>query len=296
MFNDARDAQIAFLSLFLLLGVSRCDWTLHPGHLLAAIASCLLAQWVATVLIPYFQQRRWWAAATSDARPVQLATLPGWRSAAITSLGLCLLLRANSPLTMALAGGLAIASKFVFCYKRKHCFNPANFGIVAALLLTGDAWVSPGQWGADAWYLLVFASAGCLVLGWVGRWDTSLAFLASYAGLEAARSLYLHQGWDIWTHQFSSGSLLLFALFMLTDPRSIPNARAARLVWALAIAIATFVLQHQFYSQTALFWALFALAPLTPLLDALWQAPQFSWQAVRRDRGGSRELAVGNRG
>lgn len=72
---------------------------------------------------------------------------------------------------------------------------------------------------------------------------------------------------------------------MLTDPRSIPNARGARLLWAVAIALSTFVLQHQFYLPTAIFWSLFALAPLTPLLDARWQAPAFDWRAVyRRDR------------
>ncbi len=284
MFKDARDAQIAFLGLFLLLGVSTRDWTLRPELLLATVVSCLLAQWVLAALLPYLQQQRL-AAAIAPMRPASLLALPGWRSAAITSLGLCLLLRANSPLTMVLAGGLAIASKFLLRTPTKHFFNPANFGIIAALLLTPDAWVSPGQWGTEGWYLLLFAGAGGLVLGWVGRWDTSAAFLGSYAGLEAVRSLYLHQGWDIWAHQFSSGSLLLFALFMLTDPRSIPNARAARLLWAAGIAAVTFVLQHQFYLPTAIFWALFALAPLTPLLDALWQAPQFDWRSVcRRDR------------
>jgi hypothetical protein len=66
------------------------------------------------------------------------------------------------------------------------------------------------------------------VLKRVGRWDTTLAFLGSYALLEALRNLWLGWAWDVWAHRLMSGSLLLFALFMVTDPRSIPNARPAQ--------------------------------------------------------------------
>jgi Na+-transporting NADH:ubiquinone oxidoreductase subunit NqrB len=74
-----------------------------------------------------------------------------------------------------------------------------------------------------------------------------------------------------------SGSLLLFALFMITDPRSIPNARISRVLWAGCIAIFTFILRNQFFVSTAVFWALFALSPLSVLLDFIWSAPWFSW-------------------
>jgi Na+-transporting NADH:ubiquinone oxidoreductase subunit NqrB len=74
-----------------------------------------------------------------------------------------------------------------------------------------------------------------------------------------------------------SGSLLLFALFMITDPRSIPNARISRLLWAGSIAVVTFILRNQFFVSSAVFWALFALSPLSVLLDYIWSAPRFSW-------------------
>ncbi|MDY6941360.1 MAG: RnfABCDGE type electron transport complex subunit D, partial [Cyanobacteriota bacterium] len=212
-------------------------------------------------------------------------SLGSLRSALITSLGLCLLLRANEPTTMAIAGCLAIASKFLFRIRGKHFFNPANFGIIAALLLTSDAWVSPGQWGTDWWYLLLFAGTGGMVLQKVGRWDTSAAFFIAYAGLEAIRNIRLGQGWDIWAHHLTSGSLLLFALFMLTDPRSIPNARIARLLWAVAIAGLAFIFGHQLYLSTAIFWALFLLSPMTIVLDSVWSAPRFSWQTIRQPFG-----------
>lgn len=258
LLNDIRDYQILFLSLFLALGIGTRDWTLRPELIGVAIATCLLTQWMLSSIL-------------SKEQNINL------RSALITSLGLSLLLRADHWTTMALAAASAIASKFFFQVGNKHFFNPANFGIITALLLTSDAWVSPGQWGEDWWYGLLFFGTGGMILQRVGRWDTTAAFLGSYSLLEAIRNLWLGWTWDVYCHRLMSGSLLLFALFMVTDPRSIPNARIGRLVWAVCIAIFTFILRNYFFISSAVFWALFILAPLTILFDAFWSAPEYSW-------------------
>ena len=104
-----------------------------------------------------------------------------------------------------------------------------------------------------------------------------IAFLLAYGTLEAARNLWLGWSWDVWQHQFMSGSLLLFALFMLTDPRSIPDSKTGRLFWTIAIALLTFILQHYFYLSTAIFWSLFIISPLTLILDMIWSATRFNW-------------------
>mgnify|MGYP000497590600 FL=1 len=64
---------------------------------------------------------------------------------------------------------------------------------------------------------------------------------------------------------------------MVTDPRSIPNTRTGCIVWAVCIALFAFILRNYFFLSTAVFWALFALAPLTILIDTLWFSPKFSW-------------------
>lgn len=294
MLRDARDYQILFLSLFLMLGLATRDWTLRPEVVGVAISTSLTTQ----VFFSQLHQRfRTASSEVSDLRlpaaiqpaqisqPSRLSTLLAsltlnWRSPLISALGLSLLLRVEHLPTMALAAFVAIASKFLLKVDGKHFFNPANIGIVAALTLTHDAWVSPGQWGEELWYALIFLGAGGMVLKRVGRWDTTAAFLSSYALLEALRNLYLGWTWDVWLHRLSSGSLLLFALFMVTDPRSIPNARPARLIWALAIAALTFVLRNYFYLSTAVFWALFFMSPLTIALDALWQSKRFTWKRL----------------
>jgi Na+-transporting NADH:ubiquinone oxidoreductase subunit NqrB len=73
----------------------------------------------------------------------------------------------------------------------------------------------------------------------------------------------------------------MFALFMVTDPRSIPNAKNARIVWAVAIAGLTFILRNYFFMPSAVFYALFIMSPVTIVLDYLWVAPQFSWYKSR---------------
>ncbi|MDV3352587.1 RnfABCDGE type electron transport complex subunit D [Leptothoe sp. ISB3NOV94-8A] len=274
IFKDARDYQILCLALFLILGVAMRDWSLQPAIVATAIITALGSQGLFSWLMSH------------NSSSNQLQTISpaefNWRSPLITALGLSLLLRTDHIATMALAASIAIASKFLFKVNDKHFFNPANLGIIAALTLTNDAWVSPGQWGDEIWYGLIFMGAGGMVLKRVGRWDTTGMFLASYALLEAVRNLYLGWTWDVWAHRMMSGSLLLFALFMVTDPRSIPNARPARLIWALAIAVLTFVLRNHFYLSTAVFWALFALAPLTIMLDKLWESPRFEWKQFGR--------------
>ena len=295
--KDARIYQILFLLLFLLVGIGTRDWTLQPGMIAATITTCLLTQW-GMELIRQQTESRCQEEVTghspipqdiSETAPkstqpffhLPTASLPPFLSslpsALITSLGLSLLLRADSYSTLILASVMAIASKFLLRVRGKHIFNPANFGIIAALLLTSDAWVSPGQWGEEGWYMLMFLSTGGIVLKQVGRWDTTVAFLATYAGLEAVRNLWLGWTWDVWAHRLMSGSLLMFALFMITDPRTIPDARIGRLIWAVAIALLTFFLRNYLFISTAVFWALFTLAPLSILLDWLFPSDRFRW-------------------
>ncbi|MEL6462823.1 MAG: RnfABCDGE type electron transport complex subunit D, partial [Cyanobacteria bacterium J06621_15] len=231
LFKDIRDYQILYLSLFLVLGISTRDWTLRPSMILVAIVTSLFTQSLLTLIA-----NRW--SFNSDKENKQHKEhKTNIRSPLITSLGISLLLRADYPTTMFFAAATAIASKFIFKLEDKHFFNPANFGIISALVITPDAWVSPGQWGEDWWYGLLFIGAGGMILHRIGRWDTTAAFLGFYALLEAIRNFWLDWTWDVYLHRLMSGSLLLFALFMVTDPRSIPNSRIGRLTWAACIAL-----------------------------------------------------------
>ena len=266
--QDGRDYQIIFLLGFIALGSFSRDWTLVWQYDLGLILMCLVCQGLGVLLSSRLQ--------------TPPRTLPwGLKSALITALSLTLLLRANHFSTLVLAAGVAIASKFFCRWQDKHFFNPANVGIMAALVLSGDAWISPGQWGTTGWLIACFLATGSLVLGKVGRWETSVVFLAVYSTLEILRNAWL--GWDISVvlHHLGSGSLLVFALFMLSDPRSIPDGVAGRVLWATLIAGVTFIFEHSLYLPAAPFWALFCCAPLTLLCDRRWPAPRFFWLKSR---------------
>lgn len=112
------------------------------------------------------------------------------KSALISSLSLCLLLRTNDLTVAALAAAIAILSKFAVRWRDKHVFNPTNLALVV-MLSFGLGWISPGQWGQVAWFGFLIACLGPLVVTRAARADVTLAFLTSYVGLLFARALWL---------------------------------------------------------------------------------------------------------
>src|SRR5262245_19309371 len=128
---DPRYYQIAILSALLAYGMGHLDFEVSLGRAALLLGTALAAQY---------------ACSAAWRRPFDP------RSALISGLSLCLLLRTNSvPLAVA-AAVLTIGSKFVIRIGGKHIFNPTNVGIVALMALTGQVWVSPGQWGNVAFF------------------------------------------------------------------------------------------------------------------------------------------------
>jgi Na+-transporting NADH:ubiquinone oxidoreductase subunit NqrB len=260
--KDARIYQIAFQAVLLTIGVVARDFTLKPEQMLLCFAAGIATQafWVERLKL-------------SDV---------GWLSPVITCLGLSLLLRADSMWVHPLAAAIAMTAKFTVRIGGKHVFNPANLGVIVALIALPGAWVSPGQWGNDLAYALWFVALGGLVTQRARRWDISWCFLAAWLGLVAARVLWLGQAQAIWWHQLQSGGLLLFTFFMISDPMTIPNRQRARVVHAIAVAALAFVWQFVLFKPNALLWALFLCSPLVPLLDRIWPGQKARWNAGPR--------------
>lgn len=258
IFNDARHFQIIYLSIFLLYGIIALGWEVDSWKYVTLIGTCLAVQGIAALIYK--------------------KSLVSLKSSMITALGLCLLLKSNSYETLALAGTVAIASKFLIRYKGKHIFNPANIGIIVAVLFSGDAWISPGQWGSNALLVYFFGAAALIVLLKVGRLDSSLLFLAAFVALEIGRTIiYLGWDWDVLWHKLMNGSFLLFIFFMITDPMTTPDHSKGRVIWAVSLAALSFFLTNWFYINTAPIWALFILSPLTAVLDRKFRGVKFEW-------------------
>jgi len=88
----------------------------------------------------------------------------GLRSAAISALGLSLLLRTDVWWVLPFSAVVAIGSKFLVRTHHKHIFNPTNLGLAVAMMATRHAWCSPSQWGENALLLAWFFAPGRLMV------------------------------------------------------------------------------------------------------------------------------------
>ena len=253
---DPRLYQIAALSGLLLYGLIALDLEVRLSRAILILSSVLAAQYVA--------MRVW--------------RLPAYdpKSVLISGLSLCLLLRTNSALFAVAGALLAVFGKFLIRVRGKHVFNPTNFAIVA-LLLTGEAWVSPGQWGNAAFFGFLLACLGGLVVNRAARSDVTIAFLLAYGGLVIGRSLWLGEPMTIPLHRLQNGALLIFAFFMISDPRTTPDARAGRILFAFLVALGAAYVQFRLFRTNGLLWSLACFAPLVPILDRVLPGPRYQW-------------------
>jgi Na+-transporting NADH:ubiquinone oxidoreductase subunit NqrB len=256
---DPRLYQIGALSALLAYGLVYLDLDIRPERAALILATALAAQYACT---------RAWGLPAFDPR-----------SALISGLSLCLLLRTNGAAPALVAAVLAVTSKFALRWRGKHLFNPTNFAIVV-LLLTGHAWASPGQWGSAAFFGFLLACVGGLVVNRAARSDVTFAFLAAYGALVVGRSLWLGEPLAIPAHRLQNGALLIFAFFMISDPRTTPDSRAGRLLFAALVALGGAYVQFRLFRTNGLLFALFAASALVPLLDHMLPGPRHEWRAT----------------
>jgi enediyne biosynthesis protein E5 len=259
---DPRYFQIAALGTLLFYGCARLGFEIDALQIALTLSTAIGVQLLLASL-------------TRTHSPLDL------RSALITGLSLCLLLRTNTAWYAAVAAAAAILSKFVFRFRDKHLFNPANFGLVI-LLLAGPriAWCSAGQWGSTVVLTFFFACIGLLVVHRARRADISFAFLAGYAFLLFGRSAYLGEPWTIPWHRLQSGALLLFAFFMISDPRSTPNSWLGRLIFAWLVVLGAGFVQFGLNRPNGLFLSLALFSLLVPLIDFLFPAARYEWSLL----------------
>ena len=258
--RDPRLYQILLLASLLVYGTVRLDLEIPPGRALLLLAVALLTQLACT---------RLWRLPAFDPR-----------SALISGLSLCLLLRTNSAALAVLAAVVTIASKFVLRFRGKHVFNPTNFGIVALMLATGQVWVSPGQWGNAAFFAFLIACLGGLVVNRATRSDVTYAFLAFYLAILFGRALWLGQPMAIPLHQIENGAFLIFTFFMISDPKTTPDSRAGRVLFALLVALGAGFVTFVLYRPNGLLLSLAFLSPVVPLLDRLLPGARYAWRGA----------------
>jgi enediyne biosynthesis protein E5 len=255
--KDPRHYQIGALALLLAYGIVWLDFEVRLANAAVILGATLLTQYLCSLL---------WRLPAFDPR-----------SCLISGLSLCLLLRTTEPALAFAAAVIAIASKFVLRLGSKHLFNPTNFGLVVLMLFTDQVWISAGQWGSGATFAFLIACLGGLVVNRAARSDVSLAFLTFYSLILFGRSWWLGEPLSIPAHRLQSGALLLFSFFMISDPKTTPDSRAGRILFALLAALGAGYVQFVLFRTNGLLWSLAACAFAVPWLDRLLPGNRYRW-------------------
>lgn len=266
---DSRWFQIAFLSALLSLGLAQRDFAIQATQIAACFAAALATQalWQWGLKLP---TRNTWG---------------GYLSALVSSLGICILVRAENAWVHPLLAGIAMSSKYIIragpIHCKSHVLNPANLAAVLAWGWVPGAWLSPAQWGFGTTVALLILALGAAVTGRIVRWDISFGFLLTWLLLLFGRCVVLDYEWAmalaIVQQQISNGAVLLFAFFMISDPMTTPQHHRLRVVFAVGVAVAAFVWQYVFYKPHGLIVMLCAASLLVPLLNWRWPRQRFAW-------------------
>jgi hypothetical protein len=198
----------------------------------------------------------------------------------------------------ALVAGFSLLTKYVIRQRGSHVFNPSNVGLVVAFLVLGSSRVEPLDfWWApfDGWMVLAYLiilGGGLLITNRLKLLEMAATFwvaLAAGLGLVAAAGHCMTAAWSLspvcgqqfWWVVVSSPEILIFLFFMITDPKTIPAGRAARVLFAVSLALVSTLLiapqSTEFGAKVGLLASLVLLSPVRRLFD---RYPVVSWVAA----------------
>src|SRR6202049_130883 len=137
-----------------------------------------------------------------------------------------------------------------------HISTPSHGARGAAFVALGPRstepldlwWIPMGPWMIVTYAILI---GGGVLIGWrLGLLGMEIAFMASFAIFVAlalapvpdhcmVASWHLSPlcGTSLWQILVTSPEVLIFALFMIPDPRTVPDGRVARIVFGVMVAL-----------------------------------------------------------
>ncbi|MFZ0493747.1 MAG: hypothetical protein WAM81_11185, partial [Acidimicrobiia bacterium] len=188
----------------------------------------------------------------------------------------------------AAVAGFALLSKYLIRRHGTHVFNPSNLGLVLAFVILGSNIIEP----LDFWWAplgpamvvayLVILVGGLAITSRLHLLPMAIAFWGAFAvglGALAASGHCITTAWSLapvcgrsfWWVVVTSPELLIFLFFMITDPKTIPRGRAARVVFAVGIAALSTLLiapqTNEFGAKVGLLAGLVVLTPFSFLFD-----------------------------
>jgi MFS transporter, putative metabolite:H+ symporter len=204
----------------------------------------------------------------------------------------------------AAVAAVAMASKYFVKFRGRHIFNPSNVALVLAFVILGSNRAEPLAfwWGplspALVIVLLVIVAGALVVLSQVGMLQVSVLFWVTFAsslGILALSGHAFSANWHLgpvadgyfWKVLVTSPEVFIFLSFMITDPKTAPETRRSRRIYAIAIGLLGALLiapmQTEFWAKVALLGTLTIVCAARPLII-------LSKEAIAR-----RELGTGRR-
>jgi len=188
----------------------------------------------------------------------------------MTSITMSFLIYVNGRLwIMALACAVALGSKYVLRVPQngrlRHFMNPSNFGI--AIILYTFQWTGMLPWGYTvdlhgSWDWIV--PAIIVMLGirlnilFTGRIPTILSWLSSFVLFAALRSWYLGYPFTGQLVVLTGIPMVLFTLYMITDPQTSPVKLRSQIFFGSGIA-AAYSLLLMMHVQYTMFYSVAAV-------------------------------------
>jgi ferredoxin-NADP reductase len=144
---------------------------------------------------------------------------------------------------------LAMGSKYVIAWRRRHIFNPAGFGVFATALLIGQG----ASWWIGSTIMLPFVILGGLfVLVRTKRTNMVISFLTSYIILFFLVGLFRGRDIVLLISQLRDvlllSPLIFFSLVMLIEPLTSPAMKKFRVSYAIFTAF-ILILAQTFFSS-----------------------------------------------
>jgi len=169
----------------------------------------------------------------------------------------------------------AMATKYLIRWRGRHIFNPSNVALVAAFVLLGPQytepqdlwWIPMGPWMIVTYAILI---GGGLYIGWeLKLLGLELGYMAAFAvfvllALAPVPDHCMIASWystPICGNQLAqilitSPEVLIFAFFMVPDPRTVPDGQASRFAFGVLTAFLSVVLIGptvlEFWTKTAI--------------------------------------------
>lgn len=148
----------------------------------------------------------------------------------------------NGLVGLALAGVIAVASKYILAWRKIHMFNPAAF----AAVIVGATLIAPAIWWVGTPSLLPLTLiVGLLIVRKIHRFDLFLSVIVtSTVTVLILGTVNSVPAGEILRQHFLSWPIIFFASVMVTEPLTTPPRRLQRVVYGCLIGIVSSIPLH----------------------------------------------------